>query len=866
MLSCRFFTGNPFTFSSFTMKKTLAFITLFFLLTAEGIGQPTNQNLVYVDKKGVLRYTAGNAEATFFGVNYTVPFAYGYRSHKALGIDPEKAIDADVHHMARLGLNAFRVHVWDVEISDSLGNLLQNEHLRLFDYLLFKLKQQNIKILITPIAFWGSGYPEPDVKTIGFASVYGKGPSVVKEEAFRAQENYLKQFFQHVNPYTNQTYRDDRDVIAMEINNEPHHSGLRARTTEYVNRMAAAVRSTGWTKPIFYNISESPSYAGAVAAGKVDGFSFQWYPTGLVANHERKGNFLPNVDRYHIPFIDTVPAFLNKGRMVYEFDAGDVMQPIMYPAMARSFRTAGFQWATQFAYDPLYTAYGNTEYQTHYLNLCYTPAKAISLLIAAKAFHHLPRGKNYGTYPASSVFNGFRVSYEEQLSEMNSEEEFYYSSTTSTQPKNISKLKHLAGTGSSPLVQYEGTGAYFLDKVSNDGVWRLEVMPDAIAVRDPFEKASPRKTVTRIEWRQNKIKIRLPEMNETYTITGATTGNHYKAAWSPDGNDLQPGVYFISSPKSRYAGYTTTGVEYYSPPSSTAAPQVLHQAAAEHSAEQPFALTATIAGIDTTTAVSVEFRHSANQWRTVPMQRITAYQYKADVPAGMLTPGIINYRILLKKKSGEAFIFPGGIEGDPFAWDEYRAESWKTTIAAPESSLQLFDPATDLSRLVLYNPDWRNNTVEYITAGPASDLVWKATMKGPATGQIMGFQLFFREKVQGRKGELPRFTKMIIRAKASAATNVQVSLITTMAMAYGAVVSVGKEWQEMEIPLSHLQPTDFLLLPRPYPGFQPLLFKAEGTASFSITDAERLEVRFGITTGSAASPLTVEVGDVWLMK
>ncbi len=51
----------------------------------------------------------------------------------------------------------------------------------------------------------------------------------------------------------------------------------------------------------------------------------------------------------------------------FEFDASDVLESYMYPAMARSFRTAGFQWATQFAYDPMATAYANTEYQTHYL-------------------------------------------------------------------------------------------------------------------------------------------------------------------------------------------------------------------------------------------------------------------------------------------------------------------------------------------------------------------------------------------------------------------------------------------------------------------------------------------------------------------
>ena len=82
-------------------------------------------------------------------------------------------------------------------------------------------------------------------------------------------------------------------------------------------------------------------------------------------------------DHYKIPFGDTIPAFKNKAKMVYEFDAGDVYESYMYPAMARSFRSAGFQWATQFAYDPLATAYANTEYQTHYLNYAYTPSKAI---------------------------------------------------------------------------------------------------------------------------------------------------------------------------------------------------------------------------------------------------------------------------------------------------------------------------------------------------------------------------------------------------------------------------------------------------------------------------------------------------------
>ena len=844
------------------MKKfCLLTIVLSVLFISEIFAQGRDKkNLVYVDKAGVLRYTKDNKEAVFFGVNYTVPFAYGYRSVKALGIDPEKAIDADVYHMARLGLDAFRVHVWDVEITDSLGNLLQNEHLRLFDYLLKKLKEQSIKILITPIAFWGNGYPEPDIRTNGFSYVYTKGGSVVKEEAFKAQENYMKQFFTHVNPYTKLSYRDDPDVIAMEINNEPHHSGPQERTTEYVNRMTAAVRSTGWTKPVFYNISESPTYADAVVKANVDGHSFQWYPTGLVANHQLKGNFLPNVDQYHIPFNDTIPGFKNRAKMVYEFDAGDVMQPIMYPAMARSYRTAGFQWATQFAYDPMHTAHANTEYQTHYLNLAYTPAKAISLLIASRAFHRLPRGKSYGTYPADTLFDVFRVSYKEQLSEMNSDEEFYYTGSTTTQPKNISKLKHIAGVGSSPVVKYEGTGAYFLDK-AGEGFWRLELMPDAIEVNDPFEKASPRKTVTHLLHRQNRMTLSLPSFNGNISVAGSSIGNSDEQVISGNSFYIKPGVYLIKKADGGMAA--SWAVEFHAPSSSITEPIIIHQSLNEVSPDKPFSIFTTIAAIDTADKVSIEIRNSSNKWKTVPMQHTSSYEYKAEVPADVITPGLINYRMIVRRANGDTYTFPGGFKGNPYAWDEWRNETWQTFVATPGSPLEIFNPTSDRSRIMLYNPDWRNNTIEYITTGKPSQLVLKASMNKPDGKQFMGWQYYFSDKVAGRKEELSSFTKLVVRARAPQNTKATISLITTGADAYATTLSLSPEWKEIEIPFASLQRSSFLLLPRPYPGFLPLRFTSPGSKQLNIADAERLEITFG---EGAMATVSIEVESVRLEK
>jgi len=56
-----------------------------------------------------------------------------------------------------------------MEITDSLGNLKENEHLRLFDYLVYKLKERGLRIMLTPLAFWGNGYPEKDSNTGSFS-------------------------------------------------------------------------------------------------------------------------------------------------------------------------------------------------------------------------------------------------------------------------------------------------------------------------------------------------------------------------------------------------------------------------------------------------------------------------------------------------------------------------------------------------------------------------------------------------------------------------------------------------------------------------------------------------------------------------
>ena len=55
------------------------------------------------------------------------------------------------------------------------------------------------------------------------------------------------------------------------------------------------------------------------------------------------------------------------------------------------------------------------------------------------------------------------------------------------------------------MVQYDGTGAYFLDRLG-DGVWRLELYPDAVWVDDPFAATSLQREVSRVIWARRTMQ------------------------------------------------------------------------------------------------------------------------------------------------------------------------------------------------------------------------------------------------------------------------------------------------------------------------------------------------------------------------
>ena len=854
---------------------------------------PATTTGTYVDANGVWRRRPGGAEVALFGVNYTAPFAHAYRAHRALGQDLEKAIDQDVYHLARLGVDAFRVHVWDVEISDTLGNVLANEHLRLLDYLVAQLRARGIQIVLTPLAYWNNGYPEKDSGT-GFSSIYSKEAAYTRPRAIAAQERYLAQFLNHRNPYTGLRLKDDANILAFEVCNEPKYSPPNAPVTAFANRMVAAIRGTGCRKPIFYNIAESPAVKDAILDANVDGLTFQWYPVGLVAGHALRGNLLPWVDSYPIPYRDD-PRFRRRAKLMYEFESADIMQPVMYPFMAKSLREAGFQWATQFAYDPLAIAYANTEYQTHYLNLAYTPGKALSLLIAGRVFRSLKRGQNVGRYPADSVFGAARVSYRQGLSEWSTDEEFYYTADTRTAPRRPARLRHLAGVGSSPAVGYGGTGAYFLDRLA-PGVWRLEVLPDAVPLHDPFGTPSLARPVTQILWNAQPLHLTLPDLGPAFTLRGLNAGNTAQSQAAAGRLTVRPGVYVLAAPGAAAAAGKLTAEtpfgairlgEFVAPPPTALPPQARHEAPpAQLPAGRPAPLTFRLTGAGPQDSVLLVAQHYYGQTRVLPTRPAGYATYAATVPAELLYPGLLRYWLVLRRADGRVpLTFPGSHAGEPTDWNYTATDHWEVPIVAAGTPLPLFRAAADKEQTearALAPGAW----ADYVTT-PAGALALRfpppaplaqssptAALESAATPEPQAvLRVFIGDKLAYRAAELGNFKTIVLKARAYApGARLRVVLVTRDAVAYAAAATLpgaavtlpaaaaGGPGPELRLPLADFRPAPLLLVPRPYPGFLPLLFQGAGPApALRLAEVEVLQVVVETGAGGAVDVEAVDV-------
>ena len=713
-----------------------------------------------VDESGVLRWRDGDSEVALFGVNYYAPFTVDYEGLHLLGKDHRRTIDRDVAQFDLLGLDAIRLHVFDRQVSDELGNLLKNEHLDLFDHLVAVCKRRGIYTVVTPIAWWQYHTP-----VAGFSSLYSKPEMLTDPDARAAQRNYLRQFMQHVNPYTKSAYKDEPAVVALALINEPLYDETTSveDVRRYIEDLAGAVRSTGATQPIFYNgwSGKEPS----VAAASIEGCSFGWYPTGLVSGGCLRANYLPAVDDY--PGM-RLPCLEDKAKIVYEFDAADVPGRVMYPAMARAFRGGGAQIATQFQYDPTPLAAYNYGWCTHYLNLIHAPGKTLSFAIAAEAFRRTPRLTRYGNYPDNARFGPFRLDFQRDLSVMSTDTAFLYSNDTDLEPVAPDRLQRVAGCGSSPLVGYGGTGAYFLDKLG-EGQWRLAVYPDAVWVDDPFAPTSLKREVSRVFWNTHAMTVRLPDLSGSFSLRRIAPTEDSPKPIDDAAFTVEPGVYVLTRAGKPIPDHVSN--EYWAPRPTYEEPAVWWQTPGRwrEGIPLPVRVNVAAAGIE-----EVRLRLADSQ--SIPLDRIAPFVFGAELSGDPVRAGGFTASLQVRT-AGSTWLSHGTVSSDP--------------QPAPFAVCRI---GPDLQPRI----DGTSGCRVEVTDGN----VLRITSTGFAETAAAGCRL-----PAGPSSD-PAHDTLLVRARATQAVTdrVEVALVQSDGKAYGTEIPLWSEWHDVRVPLVDLHP------------------------------------------------------------
>lgn len=808
----------------------LAFVVAASPVAAQVITAPEPRT-VYLDSTGTIRWKDSGKELALFGANYTLPSASDYRAAGYLGLDRKKLIDDDMAHFARMGWDALRISFWgDWENSDRAGNLIANDHLDAMDYLIARARERGIYTLLSPITTYQSTWPDAtdDTTPRGFANFYRKSELGTNAAAIAAQVNYIQQLLRHVNPYTGIALKDDPSILFIEMINEPaHHSSDVAGSVRYIDALANAVRATGSKAILFHNVSQDFAIADAIRKSSVPGVSFGWYPTGLNAGHELRGNYLRTVDDYEPmrdPRIDRMP------RIVYEFDSPDLRTGYMYPAMVRTMRSVGTQLAAMFAYDMLGTASRNLGWQTHYLNLVYTPRKAMSAVIAAEAMRRVPRWATFGSYPRNESFGDFHVSFAENSSVLAADDAYLNAGATKRGAPRPDRLTRVAGYGSSPVVVYGGEGTYFLDRVRS-GVWRLEVYPDAVPIRDPFELPRADKVVTRAIARGWPMRIVLPDLGPSFSVRRIAGSADAATVRAAAGGEfvVTPGVYVLGRAGAVDAKTlpATIGAirfdEYHAPPADTVAISVVPSAAAEYVTGGPITVSARVVDTVAPDSVVLSLRRSDGRVaRRYSMRATSGYDYAVSLPADSVGVGPFDYTITVVSR-GHAATFPGGLPQRPWEWNYTPADSWHAAVVTPKTAVRLFTAAADVKALTFsrIGDGWRDGIYQVLTSAANGEPVFHFELprfngRGPDDYTA---SLVVADRIAARGASAGQAAAVAVRLRATTPGDlVHLTLVEGDGTSWSATVRGDTAWSERRIPLARFAPARSAMLPEGYPG------------------------------------------------
>jgi len=242
------------------------------------------------------------------------------------------------------------------------------------------------------------------------------------------------------------------------------------------------------------------------------------------------------------------PDFMKKAKIVYEFETFYNQSSYLYPLQALYLRSLGAQTATMWTYTPAEIApyVGGS----HYLSLVCTPAKAASYMVASEIFKSTPLYQGFNNQTINEqVGSNYAISKSRDLSIFSDEDKLIYTrDITNWRPLEIHpQVKYIAGRENSPLVQYSGSGLYFI--TDKGGELTIVIEPNFTWKSNPaFIGLSPGALNTVLDYSANSMSIKLANWEKggtLYKINPEGARILVAELSSLEGMSLTPGKYIV---------------------------------------------------------------------------------------------------------------------------------------------------------------------------------------------------------------------------------------------------------------------------------------------------------------------------------
>jgi hypothetical protein len=329
-------------------------------------------------------------------------------------------------------------------------------------------------------------------------------------------------------------------------------------------------------------------------------------------------------------------------------------------------------------------------------------------------------------------------------------------------------------------VNYAGTGAYFLEKVSEGG-WRLEVYPDAVWVNDPFGQDSLQREVSRVFWREWSMRIRLPDLGESFAVEPLNEGNTFHSQARAGEFPIRPGLYWLGREKAP----ANVGLrEFIAPPSKDLPAVVWHEPFREWVEGKGATLHFTVATSKEPESVILDFAG-----HEMPLSREQVYRYRAEIPGEWLKPGEANYTVTVRM-AGETLKFPAA------------KTHWTLPVVARNAPIALFD--ANRHNVRLNGAEHRQRTVAGMTPGHRAAQLAVKTFGAPPSA--VSFRTEATEELEPRRDALAGRQTLVLRVRSLETTTsaVEVVVVEHDGASWGSNVPLTTAWQEVRVPLASL--------------------------------------------------------------